>query len=221
MKKISLTLILCLGSLWGATHVVAQEQVYELQYLVGEKARVLDDLSRQGYSYVRTEKSGNSSYAYYRDSRTGRCLTARTANGRVASIVYAPDFDCRSGGQGGDDWGGSGTSRPYGVTLHRDPQFRGSSETFTRDVPDMRRTQGGDDAVTSVSISRGCRARLYRDLLQSDLAVAPGRVASSIEWLRARFNHWVAVVFAAGTTLGFNYVYFTQIIVRDPDHGRF
>jgi hypothetical protein len=63
----------------------------------------------------------------------------------------------------GDEWSGGAGSNPYGVTLHRDPQFKGTSETFEEDVRDLRYSRIGNDQATSVSISRGCRARLYRD----------------------------------------------------------
>jgi hypothetical protein len=63
----------------------------------------------------------------------------------------------------GNEWSGGTGSNAYGVTLHRDPQFRGTRETFDQDVRDLRYSQIGNDQATSVSISRGCRARLYRD----------------------------------------------------------
>lgn len=52
----------------------------------------------------------------------------------------------------------------YGVTLYRDPNFRGTSQTFSEDIPDLRNSRVGDDQATSVKISRGCQARLYQDL---------------------------------------------------------
>ena len=58
----------------------------------------------------------------------------------------------------------SGGSGEFGVTLYRDPGFRGITETFTEDKSDLRGNPIGDDQATSVRISRGCRARLYQDL---------------------------------------------------------
>jgi hypothetical protein len=63
-----------------------------------------------------------------------------------------------------DGWVSGGSSVSRGVTLHRDLKFAGVSEAFTSDVPDLRVTRVGDDQATSVSVSRGCQARLYPNL---------------------------------------------------------
>jgi len=63
------------------------------------------------------------------------------------------------GGSGGGDWGGGSSS--YGVTLYRDLNFSGTSQTFTDDASDLRGSLVGNDTATSVRLSRGCRARLY------------------------------------------------------------
>ena len=47
--------------------------------------------------------------------------------------------------------------------MHRDLHFSGTSETFTEDSRDLSYSRIGNDQSTSVSVSRGCRARLYRD----------------------------------------------------------
>lgn len=64
-----------------------------------------------------------------------------------------------SGGWGSGGDGDSG----YGVTLHRDPGLRGTSQTFSSDARDLRGSYVGNDQATSVSVSGGCRARLYQD----------------------------------------------------------
>ena len=160
-KKITgwtlVTVFVAVGSL------LAQDPVSHLQYMVGEKATILNQLQRQGYSYVRGTKEGGGSYSYYRDQRSGECIVARTFDGRVASIVNAPEFDCRNQ-QGSDSgWGGGSSSSSYGVTLYRDLNFSGRSETFSDDVSDLRSSYVGNDNATSVRVSRGCRARLYAD----------------------------------------------------------
>ena len=65
--------------------------------------------------------------------------------------------------QWGDEWSGGGGTTSYGVTLHRDPHFSGISATFTEDVRNLDGSRFGNDQATSVSIGRGCRARLYQD----------------------------------------------------------
>ena len=67
------------------------------------------------------------------------------------------------------------------MTLYRDLNFAGLSETYTNDVPDMRKTRFGDDHATSVSIGRGCTARLCRNL---DFRGAYTEVTSDIGDLR-------------------------------------
>jgi hypothetical protein len=74
----------------------------------------------------------------------------------------------------GQGWGDDSGSPPpdeweddpfnYGVTLFRDPDFRGPGQTFSTDNPDLRGSRIGDDQATSVRISRGCQARLFQDL---------------------------------------------------------
>ncbi len=141
--------------------LLAQDPVRHLQFMVGERATILDQVERQGYSYVRGTKEGGSSYTYYEDQRSDQCIVARTLDGRVASIVYALEFDCNNQ-QGGDSGWGSGSSS-YGATLYRDLNFSGTSQSFSDDVSDLRGSYVGNDTVTSVRVSRGCRARLYAD----------------------------------------------------------
>lgn len=76
----------------------AQDRVTVLEDLIGARGSAVDTMSDRGYTYLRTEKSGDSAYSYWRDSRTGRCVTARVADGKIASIVYAPDMDCEAKG---------------------------------------------------------------------------------------------------------------------------
>ena len=42
--------------------LLAQDPVRHLQFMVGERATILDQVERQGYSYVRGTKEGGSSY---------------------------------------------------------------------------------------------------------------------------------------------------------------
>lgn len=55
-------------------------------------------------------------------------------------------------------WHGAG----YGVvTLYRDSGFRGPSQSFSGDVPDVRLSGFGNDAASSVRVDPGCIATLY------------------------------------------------------------
>ena len=83
----------------------AQGQVHNLQDLVGAKGRDAEgQMEQRGYSWVRTEKSDDSAYSYWRDNRSGKCINVRTSQGRYASIVYTPDLDCNKD-QGGNAQG--------------------------------------------------------------------------------------------------------------------
>jgi hypothetical protein len=63
-----------------------------------------------------------------------------------------------------DERAAEGSDGTRGVTLHRDLNQTGVSEVFAGDVPDLRYSKIGNDQATSVSLSRGCRARLYQNL---------------------------------------------------------
>ena len=144
----------------------AQTAVPSLSDLVGARASGAEyQMQQRGYTHIRTDKSGNDSYSFWQEQENGQCVVVRTYQGRYQSITYAPPVDCKREGRhsGGGNWGGGG-SHERGVILHRDLNYTGVSETFTNDVPDMRKTRFGDDHATSVSIGRGCTARLYRDL---------------------------------------------------------
>jgi hypothetical protein len=67
-----------------------------LQDLVGEKAGLAEQaMMARGYKLANSSQSGGSSYSNWRERSTGRCVTARTENGRYRSIVTVPDADCR------------------------------------------------------------------------------------------------------------------------------
>lgn len=74
----------------------AQTPAPSLQDLVGARGSSGErELQSRGYEYIKTEKSGNDAYSYWRETSTGKCLTVRTSDGRYQSLVYAPAFDCR------------------------------------------------------------------------------------------------------------------------------
>jgi hypothetical protein len=76
----------------------AQDPVPSLQDLVGARGSSGEQaLQDRGYTWVRTSKSGNDSYTYWRENENGECIAVRTTDGRYASIVFAPAFDCQAG----------------------------------------------------------------------------------------------------------------------------
>lgn len=58
--------------------------------------------------------------------------------------------------------GAAGDPRHRGVTLYKDVHFRGHSETFYGDVPDLGRSYLGNDRASSLAVPQGCRVTLYR-----------------------------------------------------------
>jgi len=150
----------------AAATLFAQYPVGDLHDLIGVRASHGDNQMRErGYTLVRTVKQGANEFSYWRESRSGRCVSVRSAKNRYAAFSYVPPAECGGGsGQIGYSGGASDDSSSPGVTLHRDLNFAGVSEAFASDVPDLRVSRIGDDHATSVSVSRGCRARLYQHL---------------------------------------------------------
>ncbi len=68
-----------------------------LSDLVGAKAgQAESQVEQRGYTFVRTEKAGNMSFSYWRESGSNRCVSIKTEDGRYQAIVYATDFDCQN-----------------------------------------------------------------------------------------------------------------------------
>ena len=92
-------MVLGMAIMLAAGVVVAQEPVPSLQDLIGARGGDGEyQMERRGYTWIRTEKSGDSAYSYWQEQENGQCVTVRTTDGRYASIVFAPAFDCQSGG---------------------------------------------------------------------------------------------------------------------------
>lgn len=77
----------------------------------------------------------------------------RVGNDSVTSLLV------RCAGRGGNTegdygWGG-------GATLFSDSDFRGRSQSFDRDVRDLRGSQIGNDSASSIRVARGCEVVLY------------------------------------------------------------
>jgi hypothetical protein len=85
-------------AVFAAGNVYAQDPVPGLQDLVGARGSSGEQaLQDRGYTWVRTSKSANDSYTYWRENENGQCIAVRTTDGRYASIVLAPAFDCQAG----------------------------------------------------------------------------------------------------------------------------
>ncbi len=54
-------------------------------------------------------------------------------------------------------------SGPSGVTLYRDKDFGGESESFRSDVPDLSRTRVGGRQASSIEVPPGCRVTLFTE----------------------------------------------------------
>ncbi len=98
MKKLSLLTLMkiCIymSGLYGMRSVYAQDAVPGLSDLVGAKAGQAESVvDQRGYTSVNTEKSGGSSYSYWTETGSNKCVAIRTEEGRYQSIVYAPNFD--------------------------------------------------------------------------------------------------------------------------------
>ncbi len=80
----------------------AGDPVPSLQDLVGARGGSAEGaLKGRGYTWVRTEKSGDASFAYWRENENGQCIVVKTTDGRYDAISYAAALDCQAGGSSG------------------------------------------------------------------------------------------------------------------------
>lgn len=81
----------------AASHLPAQQEVRALADLVGARGSSGEDqMNSRGYQFVRGAKTADSSYTFWREPRTGRCVSIRTTDGRYAAIVYTQESDCKA-----------------------------------------------------------------------------------------------------------------------------
>lgn len=99
----------------------------------------------------RNERYKGDSVVLDRDQRS--LYDTRVGNDSVSSLLV------RCAGSGGNTDGDYGWGN--GVTLFSDSDFRGRSQSFDRDMRDLRGTQIGNDNASSVRVARGCEAVLY------------------------------------------------------------
>ncbi len=89
-------IFMSISMIYGVQTVYAQDTVDVLSDLVGAKAGQAENaVEQRGYTYVKTEKSGNMSFSYWRESGSNKCVSIKTEDGRYQAIVYAMDFDCQ------------------------------------------------------------------------------------------------------------------------------
>ena len=162
--KIFASVLACIVSLAATVTLFAQDSVDKLQDLIGVRwADGSDTIRERGFVFVRSIDPSTNQVTYWRESSTGKCVSALSANGRFGGFFYVPADDCKvASGQSGSEAAERPASAARGVTLHRDLNLAGTSEVFAGDVPDLRGSRIGDNQATSVAITRGCRARLYR-----------------------------------------------------------
>ncbi|MEA3417960.1 MAG: hypothetical protein U9Q90_01080 [Campylobacterota bacterium] len=66
------------------------------QDLVGARGRDGESsLEQRGFTWIRTQKTDTDSYTYWQHKQSGQCISVRTSDGRYASIVNSPAFDCQ------------------------------------------------------------------------------------------------------------------------------
>lgn len=97
MKR-TLATLLATGffALLAPSLVAAQERAGQLDALIGSSAAAGEaQLTYWGYENVGASRTGDSSFTYWRQPRTARCLVVRTTNGLYASLVFAPDTECQ------------------------------------------------------------------------------------------------------------------------------
>jgi len=95
--RFALALSAC--ALLGTSGLAAQEPVAPLRDLVGAKgAGGETEMQNRGYKLAGGSKAGDSSFTYWREPMSNRCVAVRTTDGRYASITYTKDADCQGGG---------------------------------------------------------------------------------------------------------------------------
>jgi hypothetical protein len=68
-----------------------------LKDLVGAKARQAESVViKRGYQAIKRESAGDSTYSYWKEPKTGFCVTIRTQFDRYQSIAYASALDCQA-----------------------------------------------------------------------------------------------------------------------------
>jgi hypothetical protein len=146
---------------------IAQETPRDLRDLVGQRASSGESqLRNRGFVWIKTTEGSDRKWSNWWNNGRRLCISVQTYDGRYASIVTAPRFDCERGGGGNVDrqtnppdwmvgtWYGRGP-RGESITLDFDRRGYVSAEVnggFTR----------GFYASGDILVMGGARARISR-----------------------------------------------------------
>lgn len=79
----------------SSTCLFAQSHAAEFNYLVDGRANAIDNaMDDMGYRLIKTDKSGSDIYQYWWNGAQNKCVTIHVSEGRVRSVVNAPEGDC-------------------------------------------------------------------------------------------------------------------------------
>ena len=93
-------ILLALASLF-APLAASAEPVRALNDLIGVRASSGEQaLENRGFKYVGGQKSDGTSWTYYREPGSIRCVAVNTVHGKYTSIVYTAAKDCENVAQG-------------------------------------------------------------------------------------------------------------------------
>lgn len=93
----------------------------------------------------------------------------------LTTFLWVSPSSAQPPGRHGSSVGASGGGA---VTLYADAHFRGASQTFDRDIPNLQRNPFGNDRASSVVVAPGCQVTLFSDAdFRGRSAVVEGNVA--------------------------------------------
>ncbi len=144
-------LTLCAPCGLGFAYAQGAQTVGGLSDLVGAKAgQAESQVTQRGYKWVKTEKSDDSSYGYWTESGSNKCVVIRTTEGRYQSIVYAPDADCEQAPAGNKAAQAApaeeGQCKLYNIKSNNYKYDGGCT---------IRKSASGDDEVIDVTLGNG------------------------------------------------------------------
>ncbi len=85
--------------------IITTSSYAQLQDLVGARASSADsELRHRGFKHIKSDKSRNGIYAYWWKSSKKKCITVRTVDGRIKSIVKTLPADCGKNSYGNNDY---------------------------------------------------------------------------------------------------------------------